>query len=363
MVLNLDHDVMPCFFLTIKTRVIRAAASVVRNMNTYHELEELNIQEWEDLCRHHPISSRDMETFLEDTINEVDAPSLELFHLPKNNKKNFLCTQCEKHFTKKFALERHMKIHTQEKGYGCNLCTRKFYRKDKLQQHQEICQRKAINDQCSKEPNNADDCDVGENTITAHDVRGRINACKNFVCTRCNKHFTRKFDLHRHMKIHAREKEFQCSTCTKTFHRRDKKLQHEQNCRRLQMPVKDNRLTEGNTVQVGRGESSPTEEKENDVCESALNGNLKTVQMKPRINEKHDLTLFLKGKKANIFKNLKTELKEKKGVKWFISTQVKMVKYRPDGQDEFATPHFRGNCQRLTNFNALPINMKNAWKK
>ena len=124
---------------------------------------------------------------------------------------------------------------------------------------------KAINDQCSKEPNNADDCDVGENTITAHDVRGRINACKNFVCTRCNKHFTRKFDLHRHMKIHAREKEFQCSTCTKTFHRRDKKLQHEQNCRRLQMPVKDKRLTEGNTVQVGRGESSPTEEKENDV--------------------------------------------------------------------------------------------------
>ena len=117
------------------------------------------------------------------------------------------------------------------------------------------------------------------------------------------------------MKIHAREKEFQCSTCTKTFHRRDKKLQHEQKCRRLQMQVKDNKLTEGSTVQVVRGESSPAEESENDVCESALNRNLKTVQMKPRINEKYDLALFLKGKEANIFKNLKTELKEKKRCK------------------------------------------------
>ena len=323
-------------------------------MNAYHELEELDMQEWEDLCRHQPISSRDIESFLEDTINAVDAPSLDLFLLPKNSKKNFFCSRCEKNFTRKYDLQRHMKIHTQEKGYGCNLCPRMFYRKDKLLQHQAFCQRKVNDDQYTKEKNNADDCGVGENKITAHDVRGRIYACKNFVCTRCNKHFTRKFDLQRHMKVHAREKEFQCSTCTKTFHRRDKKLQHEQNCGRLQIQVKDNRLTEGSTVHVGHGESSPTEERENDVCESALNRNLKTVQMKPRINEKHDLTLFLKGKKANIFKNLKTELKEKKGVKWFISVQVKMVKYRPDDQDEFATPHFRGNCQRLTNLNALP---------
>ena len=327
-------------------------------MDDDHELAELNMQEWEDLCRYHPISSRDLKTLLEDTINEVDAPSLEHFHRPKNNKKNFLCTRCERNFTRKYDLQRHMKIHTREKGYGCYLCPRMFYRKDKLRQHQEICQRKVNDDQCSKEqcPTQviANDCGVFGNTITAHEYHFRSNVSKNFVCTRCNKHFTRKFDLQRHMKIHAREKEFQCSTCTKTFHRCDKKLQHEQNCRRLQLPVEDNRLNQGSMVQVGHGESSPTEERENDVCESALNRNLKTVQMKPRINEKHDLTLFLKGKKANIFKNLKTELKEKKGVKWFISVQVKMVKYRPDGQDEFATPHFRGNCQRLTNFNALP---------
>ena len=61
-----------------------------------------------------------------------------------------------------------------------------------------------------------------------------------------------------------------------------------------------NVCTKENTVQIGYGESSLTEESENDACESALNGNLETIQMKPRINEKHDLTLFLKGKKGNI---------------------------------------------------------------
>ena len=133
------------------------------------------------------------------------------------------------------------------------------------------------------------------------------------------------------------------------------RLQHEKSCRwKAVIDQLQNAPTEDNTVQIGHGESSPTEESENDACESAVNGNLKTIQMKPRINEKHDLTLFLKGKKENIFKNLKTELKEKKGVKWFISTQVKMVKYKPDGQDEYTSPHFRGCCQRLINLSALP---------
>ena len=95
------------------------------------------------------------------------------------------------------------------------------------------------------------------------------------------------------------------------------------------------------------------EEMENDGCESAINENLKTILMKPRINEKHDLTLFLQGKKSNVLKNLKAELKEKKGVKWFISVQVKMVKYTPDGTDQFAYPHFRSSCQRLMNLNTF----------
>ena len=204
--------------------------------------------------------------------------------------------------------------------------------------------------------------DIGAPQETAESVtvvtsfQGVVKNRVGVKCGVCGKGFGRKDALERHMKIHARTKQFQCSTCTKTFYRKDVRLRHEKSCcrRKAVADQLQNARTEENTVQVGRGESSSTKEGENDVCESALNGNLRTTHMKPRINEKYDLTLFLKGKKANIFKNLQTELEEKKGVKWFISTQVKMVKYRPDGQDEYATPHFRSNCQRLTNLNALP---------
>lgn len=74
---------------------------------------------------------------------------------------------------------------------------------------------------------------------------------------------------------------------------------------------------------------------------------------KPRLNEKYDLSIFLHGKKLQVLKHLEADLKVKKGITWFISVQVKMIKYRPDGKDDTATPHFRSSCQRLMNLNAL----------
>lgn len=170
----------------------------------------------------------------------------------------------------------------------------------------------------------------------------------------CGKVFGREDALKRHMKIHAQKKEFQCSACTKTFHRRDIKLKHEASCFR--------KRTENEQVekvpprnQIGGAFTTSEDSGElDDECQSALGGNVKSIQMKPRQNEKYDLSLFLQGKRANVLKHLEKELKEKKGVKWFISVQVKMVKYREDSNDEFSEPHFRSNCQRLLNLHELP---------
>ena len=85
--------------------------------------------------------------------------------------------------------------------------------------------------------------------------------------------------------------------------------------------------------------------------------------MKPRVNEKYDLFLFLHGNEANVFKTLEKEFKEKRGLKWFITVQVQMVKYRPDGEDEFSTPHFRSNCQRLINLNELFVQYQECMEK
>ena len=72
---------------------------------------------------------------------------------------------------------------------------------------------------------------------------------------------------------------------------------------------KQNASTEGSisqsSVQNGGGESAKEIETDDiDGCQSALNGNLKTIPMKPRVNEKYDLSLFLHGKRAIVLKNL-----------------------------------------------------------
>ena len=84
--------------------------------------------------------------------------------------------------------------------------------------------------------------------------------------------------LKRHVKIHAQRKEFQCTTCTKIFYRRDKKAQHEASCSRLearkeqQQNVPFERLKAEN--QTG-GASLAFKSTEADECQSGLNGKLK----------------------------------------------------------------------------------------
>ena len=63
-----------------------------------------------------------------------------------------------------------------------------------------------------------------------------------------------------------------------------------------------------------------------------------TTLMKPRVNEKYDLKLFLQGKRSNVLKHLERTFKGKRGVKGFITVQVKIVRYRPDGNDQFSVP-------------------------
>ena len=153
------------------------------------------------------------------------------------------------------------------------------------------------------------------------------------TCQQCNKEFTDKRNLKRHAKVHAVNKEFQCSFCTRRFYRHDKKRLHENNCRKLQMLTEDNErdtLIGGTTDQVGGGHSCDTRETvENNGCNTAINGNLKTIHMKPRVNEKYDLFLFLQGKRENVLKKSGKRVQGKKG--------TQMVYYSTSANGEIQT--------------------------
>ena len=195
-------------FEAIKSEV-NSSASLEENVNGYRTPEKLNTVQRGESSHVRQASPGQMEAFLEKNVGGFSEQPCVPSRPIRNGNKHFTCSRCDKHFTRNFTLQRHMKKHTQAKGHQCNFCTRAFYRKDVLQRHEVVCQRNLINkmpaEQVNLEQSTLHQRYCGK-VLTGEEDTNRVhfNTRKMFTCESCNKNFSRKFALDSHKKIHER---------------------------------------------------------------------------------------------------------------------------------------------------------------
>uniref|UniRef100_A0A8D8SHB0 Zinc finger protein 865 n=1 Tax=Cacopsylla melanoneura TaxID=428564 RepID=A0A8D8SHB0_9HEMI len=94
---------------------------------------------------------------------------------------SYQCSECGKHFTRKFSLNAHLSVHFGMSNYKCPLCDKYFIQMCHLKDH-----------------------------IRAH------GGLTPFGCSYCEKRFTRQSDLKRHLQQHMGVK-YSCDICSKMF--------------------------------------------------------------------------------------------------------------------------------------------------
>ena len=125
------------------------------------------------------------------------------------------CGFCGKDCVHKSTLKIHIRVHTHERPFPCSVCNKRFKTKSALLKHMEIHKRTVGLSNVAEKVNAL--AAVGMSWKAAITLNDKLTNYHKTLCEYCGKEFSRKSNLHQHIRIHTGEKAHSCNICGKRF--------------------------------------------------------------------------------------------------------------------------------------------------
>ena len=130
-----------------------------------------------------------------------------------NDRRNHMCSDCGQAFKWSHSLRRHQRKHRSDFAYACAFCSKRFSRKDHLTIHESLhLDSPSDNHRCAE-------CGAvfkNKKTLAGH-AKTHAAPRKAFRCGQCEREFTRRASLNRHVRATHAGQTISCPHCPATF--------------------------------------------------------------------------------------------------------------------------------------------------